>query len=113
MESIEELEEEIRQLKALKYNDDICLPVEWLLTASEATVMRTLASGRLTTKDQILGALTKSGDDPVEIKIVDVFICKIRKKISPLGYSIITHWGRGYSLPPETLQTIKSMQVAA
>lgn len=40
----------------------------------------------------------RHGDADVEIKIVDVFICKIRKQISAVGIQITTHWGRGYSL---------------
>lgn len=37
------------------------------------------------------------GEEP-EPKIVDVLVCKIRAKIKPLGVSIETHWGRGYSI---------------
>lgn len=33
-----------------------------------------------------------------EIKIVDVFVCKLRKKLKPFGVSIVTVWGHGYSL---------------
>lgn len=38
-----------------------------------------------------------NGDGP-ELKIVDVFVCKMRKKLSPLGIVIETFWGRGYRL---------------
>lgn len=37
-------------------------------------------------------------DAEPEIKIVDVFICKLRKKLAPLGIKIDTYWGRGYAL---------------
>ena len=39
------------------------------------------------------------GMDEPELKIIDVFICKLRKKLSEaLGYAcpIETVWGRGY-----------------
>jgi two-component system cell cycle response regulator CtrA len=39
-------------------------------------------------------------DEP-ELKIIDVFICKLRKKLSEAtggGSSIETVWGRGYVL---------------
>lgn len=39
-------------------------------------------------------------DDPTEVKIVDVFICKLRKKL-PTGIEIKTQWGRGYFIPHE------------
>lgn len=31
-------------------------------------------------------------------KILDVMVCKIRKKLVPLGIGIATHWGRGYEM---------------
>lgn len=37
-------------------------------------------------------------DEEPQPKIVDVFICKLRKKIEPLGIRIDTLWGRGYVL---------------
>ena len=38
------------------------------------------------------------GSDKPEIAIVDVQVCKIRKKLSELGLTIVTEWGRGYRL---------------
>lgn len=37
-------------------------------------------------------------DDEPEIKIIDVYICKMRKKLEPLGIRIDPSWGRGYAL---------------
>lgn len=73
---------------------------------------------RVATKEEIMEWLYQlSPDDPPEIKIVDVFICKIRKKLKPLGISIGTHWGRGYSLileaAPEILDINPSEAVTA
>ena len=41
------------------------------------------------------------GKDEPEIKIIDVFVCKLRKKLSKAsgGFNYIkTVWGRGYTL---------------
>lgn len=38
------------------------------------------------------------GQDKPEIKIVDVQICKIRKKLGTLGLEVVTEWGRGYRI---------------
>ena len=41
--------------------------------------------------------ITPSDDNDLpETKIVDVFICKMRKKL-PADFQITTHWGEGYS----------------
>lgn len=77
-------------------------PCEWSLTASETKVMGVLIARELASKDAIMAALYRNdGRDEAEIKIVDVFICKLRKKVAPFGVTILTVWGAGYRLPPE------------
>jgi two-component system cell cycle response regulator CtrA len=57
-----------------------------------------LRKGHTVTKDAILSHLYGGLDEP-EVKIVDVFICKIRKKLRAVGgHEIETVWGRGYVL---------------
>ena len=61
------------------------------------------------TKEMFLNHLYGGLDEP-EAKIIDVFICKLRKKLSANGGHdyIETIWGRGYTLrePAEQLATI-------
>lgn len=73
------------------------------LTKAEMTLMISLASrpGRTRTKESILADL--AGHDPdhgPEIKIVDVYICKIRSKLRAFGVAghLETVWGSGYRL---------------
>jgi two-component system cell cycle response regulator CtrA len=59
-----------------------------------------LRKGTTLTKDMFLNHLYNGIDEP-EAKIIDVFICKLRKKLSLLcgGNNYIeTVWGRGYVL---------------
>ena len=60
------------------------------------------ANGRTLSKENLLNGLYQlkafADEDVPEIKIIDVFICKLRKKITPLGITIGTAWGRGYYL---------------
>jgi two-component system cell cycle response regulator CtrA len=61
------------------------------------------APGRLLTKEHfwhVLYALRHEDEMP-EIKIVDVFLCKLRKKLRPHGVDIDTVWGQGYYLSTE------------
>lgn len=46
--------------------------------------------------DEIYGLLPFC--DWPDIKIVDVWICKIRKKLSGTGLIVKSHWGNGYSI---------------
>jgi two-component system cell cycle response regulator CtrA len=72
------------------------------LTGKEYGILELLAMrrGSTLTKDQFLNHLYGGMDEP-ELKIIDVFICKLRKKISGAtgGDTYVeTVWGRGYRL---------------
>lgn len=77
-------------------------PLEWGLTGSEARLFGALLEREQLTKEGAMAALYRdAGDDEPEIKIVDVFICKMRKKLKPFGVTIETRWGLGYFMTPE------------
>lgn len=71
------------------------------LTSKEYTILELLALKKGTTisKEQFLNYLYGGLDEP-EMKIIDVFLCKIRHKLENLGGQeyIQTVWGRGYVL---------------
>jgi len=70
------------------------------LTGKEYAILELLVlrKGMVLTKEAFLNHLYGGMDEP-EMKIIDVFVCKLRKKIATLtgGSSYIeTVWGRGY-----------------
>ncbi len=72
------------------------------LTGKEYALFELLALRKGTTinKEQFLNHLYGGMDEP-EMKIIDVFLCKIRRKIEKLAPTeeyIQTVWGRGYIL---------------
>ena len=72
------------------------------LTGKEYQILELLSlrKGTTLTKEMFLNHLYGGMDEP-ELKIVDVFICKLRKKLSEAlgGENVIeTVWGRGYVL---------------
>ncbi|MDR6953812.1 two-component system cell cycle response regulator CtrA [Ancylobacter sp. 3268] len=74
-------------------------PVEWRLTRSEACVCGVLLKRELATKAAVMAALYRAdGRDEPDTKIADVFICKIRKKLTPFGIVITTRHGLGWEL---------------
>ncbi len=78
-------------------------PVAFGLTASEARVRGVLLNRDHAGKETIMLALYGGlhQQDEAEIKIVDVFVCKMRKKLKRFGIEIETVWGRGYRMTPE------------
>ena len=84
------------------------------MTAKEYQMLELLAlrKGMTLTKEMFLGHLYGGMDEP-EMKIIDVFMCKMRKKLFNASGGkdyIETVWGRGYVLrePPEIRPTISA-----
>ena len=71
------------------------------LTAKEYAVLELLMlrKGMILTKEAFLNHLYGGMDEP-EMKIIDVFICKLRKKLAAAGAAEVigTVWGRGYTV---------------
>jgi two-component system cell cycle response regulator CtrA len=71
------------------------------LTGKEYQMLSLLAlrQGVTMSKEMFLNQLYGGMDEP-ELKIIDVFICKLRKKLTAAGApdAIVTVWGRGYLL---------------
>ena len=71
------------------------------LTGKEYQMLELLSlrKGTTLTKEMFLNHLYGGMDEP-ELKIIDVFICKLRKKLKGAGddHCIETVWGRGYVL---------------
>ncbi len=86
------------------------------LTGKEYQMLELLSlrKGTTLTKEMFLNHLYGGMDEP-ELKIIDVFICKIRKKLAAaLGGDnyIETVWGRGYVLrDPEAAQAAHKIAV--
>jgi two-component system cell cycle response regulator CtrA len=82
------------------------------LTGKEYQMLELLSlrKGTTLTKEMFLNHLYGGMDEP-ELKIIDVFICKLRKKLAAStdgNHHIETVWGRGYVLrdPQESVATV-------
>jgi two-component system cell cycle response regulator CtrA len=78
------------------------------VTGKEYSILELLSlrKGVTLTKEMFLDHLYGGMDEP-ELKIIDVFICKLRKKIAKINegrHYIETVWGRGYVLKDPDLQ---------
>lgn len=82
------------------------------LTGKEYGIIELLSlrKGTTLTKEMFLNHLYGGMDEP-EVKIIDVFICKLRKKIEQMtGENYIeTVWGRGYVLRDPEAEKKKSV----
>ncbi len=90
------------------------LPREWGLTLKEDQIFRTILSATgVATRDRILTALYfDRGDAEPNQKILDVFICKLRKKLEPFQIKIRTVWGRGWEIDAEVKAQLRKKPAA-
>src|SRR5476651_1358718 len=69
-------------------------------TRSEAVMFGVFMANRTCQVSTFMTALfSLDVDDPPEEKILDVWVCSMRKKLKPHGIAIKTHWGVGYEMP--------------
>ncbi|HSU06206.1 MAG TPA: response regulator transcription factor [Acetobacteraceae bacterium] len=86
------------------------------LTGKEYAILELLVlrKGMVLTKEAFLNHLYGGMDEP-EMKIIDVFVCKLRKKLAMAGaeHLIGTVWGRGYMIrePAVELDTVPAEPV--
>lgn len=97
------LEEENRQLREAA-EALVVFPRSWGLAEMEVKFLSALMRSRTgcLSKEALLTALYGLEWD-VQEKIIDVWACKVRKKLAATGLplQVRTVWGRGYELPSE------------
>lgn len=94
----DQLRDRVAQLEeALGLAEDFSLLLPDL-TQSESTCLGVLLNNKAPRKLTFHLALygNRPDGDEVDVKIVDVMLCKLRKKLKPLGVEIGTEWGEGY-----------------
>lgn len=102
------LEEERRALVEMIADSKEPPPIKGM-TANEAKILSALLRNERVSRSTIM-SITKSRAE--DYKIVDVWICKLRKKIKPLGLEIKNIWGEGYFIPREFKDAFKAAEAA-
>ena len=99
-EAVDFLLELIRQLVPALEEDQVLKVCRHGFTATEAQVLLMVFADRFVAKEVIYNALygSRASGELVNQKIIDVMICKIRKKIKEKAWDAVVHttWGRGY-----------------
>jgi hypothetical protein len=76
-------------------------PLGTYLTRKEEELLRAVLShSHVASKEFLLTSLYQGMDEPL-IKIIDVFITKVRAKLGPHRIAMVTVWGRGYARHPD------------
>lgn len=111
---VETLKEKVAALEAeLTEGRKASLPACLRLTAKECALLKMLYERaqvtRMTLWNELYSHLPNGGPEP---KIIDVFICKMRRKLKPHGIGIETIWGQGYRMTPENKARLDELKKA-
>jgi two-component system cell cycle response regulator CtrA len=102
------LREQVQTLRAKLADTQAVLPAEWKLTVTEDRVFRALLAVDCATRASIA-----EGAAVPETRTIDVYIARIRKKLTPFGVEIETVRDRGWRLVGRfTWQRVLNAQAA-
>lgn len=117
LKKVEMLEDEnavlqmhVDDLKKL-FGSEIPIPRVFGLTGKESMLLQILVARPTVKKTDLMSIyeVNYASEEVPEIKIIDVFVCKMRKKLQPFDITIRTHWGNGYFLSTEDREKVKNM----
>lgn len=80
------------------------------LTLTQTRILSMLLIHERVSWQSLFEASGSQSEDPANL--IKVHICKLRKKLQPLGLSIQTIWGWGYSMPREVRDAAKAKLAA-
>lgn len=112
-ERIEELEELVRQLKE-QLVPPLTFPLQFKLTSSETNLLAFLyaRAPHVIPRERINAALWLDDGVAPYVKIIDVLVCKLRKKLAPFGVDVETSWGVGYRLSASARDRLEQLMNA-
>ena len=108
---LEEQDEVIRQLREKLEPAPFLMP-SWVphLTTKMEALLVALSDGRLHSKSSLMDVLYDHEADAPDDKIIDVFVCKLRRALKG-RITIKTEWGRGYRMLPESVSLLRGAEL--
>lgn len=86
----------------------IITPTEWKLTRTESVIIAVLAGREIASREAMHAALySLDPNGGADMKVIDVYIHHLRKKLKPFGFRITTCFGRGFSLAKEAQALVR------
>ncbi len=98
LETLEETNRQLRQTLA----PVAMLPAEWKLSKTETAALLSLASSPAGFRSHDQLRLVMCRDGATSDSLINVRLSIIRRKLKPFGITILTRWGSGYELTPDS-----------
>ena len=90
----------------------VAMQLFWLTPSGARVLVKLLETGR-TSREALHVALSRASDPASDIKIVDVAICSMRKRLEKFGIEIATLWAYGFRLSSEHRRRAMDLILAA
>jgi two-component system cell cycle response regulator CtrA len=84
-------------------------PPQFCFSKNESVIFGLLMKNEIVLRTSMMTELYLHKQDEALIKIVDVWICKMRRKLDPYGIRIETQWGQGYFIGRECKAKAKAI----
>lgn len=86
------------------------VPPVFCLTRNEAVIFGALLKNKMVTRSHLMTLIYGlHPQDEAEIKIIDVWVHKMRRKVKAYKIDIATIWGQGYTMPAESKAIVSGM----
>lgn len=79
------------------------------LTPMEQAIVGLLCERGSASRQDILRALYPERKAPPAPKIIDVVVCRCRRKLASAGVSIETEWGVGFVMPDSSRERVREI----
>lgn len=100
----------IAELEAAIAEDHFEPPPAWRLTKTEIGVLQVLLARKVATREALMAHLysLSHGREPPEAKVLDIHICRLRKKLARYSIPIETRHGRGWALADDAKYAVRA-----
>jgi len=106
-DEIEELRERNRQLEDMLSGSAGSIVLDELTPAEQRVFNCLMKHDRPSTEMLHHAAQRPGATDATDPKIVCVFVCRVRKKLQPIGAKIQTDWWHGYYITPDDKEKVR------
>ena len=105
-ERVQDLEQELADLKNTKVQDELRLREALNISPGTTKMLLALARGGIMSREQLLCHGCANGEDN-GVRLVDSQVKRIRRRLP--WVKIISHYGYGYELHPESVKTVRAI----
>lgn len=108
---LDEANETIRQMREVREVNPLLGVLG--LTKNECEILSAIVDHGRISREQLFVRVWGARRDPPDPQIIDVHLCRIRKRLKPYGMRIKTLWGAGWEMSKDDCERVRELARAA